>query len=348
MSRKTERKQDSIIFEVTQNCNHACLHCYNVWKNEKPYPSGELGTEDTLAMLEKLLGETGARHVTLTGGEPLLRKDVFEIVDYLRERGRVVNLITNGTLLDESAVKKLGPDKISIYELPLLSVEREIHDRMSGLEGAFDRVTMACAELKAAGAGLCLVFVATKLNIETWAETAELAFALGADAIMFNRFNPGGEGFRNFEMLQPSIEQLSKALDVAEKFTIEYEIPMSCSITMPPCLFDLAKYEKLNFGYCAAGTERAYYTLDPVGNIRACNHSATILGNIRERGFWEIAGSEAMKEFAAACPEFCSGCDMAQTCLGCCKAAGEVCIGSVHELDPFVARFRDAVSKLTR
>ena len=326
--------------EVTQRCNHDCLHCYNAWKNPVDYPMGELGTADTLAMLAKMLDQTRASLVSLSGGEPMLRSDIGEIVDFLAARDVTVNMITNGSLLDEKAVDRLLPDKVSIWELPLLSVEAAIHDRMSGAAGAFDRVTMAIANLKAAGQRLVGVFVATKLNLPTWKETAELGIALGVDGIMFNRFNPGGRGFANLDLLQASPGAVAAAMNLAERISRQYDLPISCSIAMPPCLFDTSGYERLTFGFCAAGTERAYYTLDPLGNVRPCNHSATILGNIRQTGFWDMADGEAMKNFKAARPEFCKGCRMEAQCLGGCKAAAEVCCGSPSECDPFLRAFR--------
>jgi MoaA/NifB/PqqE/SkfB family radical SAM enzyme len=134
---QTARRQDSLIFEVTQRCNHDCPHCYNAWKNDAPYPAiEELSTAPTLAMLDKVLDETDAGHVTLTGGEPLLRRDLPDIVDHLNRRHCVVNLITHGGLLNEATIGRLTPDKISIFELPLLSCEAAIHDRLSGKPGA--------------------------------------------------------------------------------------------------------------------------------------------------------------------------------------------------------------------
>jgi len=334
------RRHDSLVFEVTQRCNHACAHCYNAWKNARPYPAaGELGTAETLAMLGKVLDESGARLVSLSGGEPMLRKDIFEIADYLESRGVAANLITNGSLVTEDAIARLVPDKISVWELPLLSVDRAVHDRMSGAPGAFDRVTMALANLKAARQRVVAVFVATRANLATWPETAELAFALGADGIMLNRFNPGGEGARHIEELQASPEELSRVLDQAEAISEKYGIPISCSIAMPPCLFHTARYKHLTFGFCAAGTERAYYTIDPVGNLRPCNHSPTILGNVREMNFWDLVDSRAARDFTAARPEFCAGCRLETTCLGGCKAAAEACCGDLQAMDPFLAAF---------
>ncbi|MHC4506215.1 MAG: hypothetical protein ACYTFI_23215, partial [Planctomycetota bacterium] len=158
--------------------------------------------------------------------------------------------------MPEPAIERLA-GKVSVFELPLLSSERAIHDRMSGSAGAFDAATLAMATLKAGGERVVGVFVATKLNLPTWRRAAEVAVALGLDGMMFNRFNPGGEGARNIEMLQAGPADLREALDVAEEVAVEYEIAISCSIAMPPCLFDHSRYEKLTFGFCAAGTERA-------------------------------------------------------------------------------------------
>jgi len=343
------RRLQSFVFEVTGACNYDCPHCYNVWKGPAGYPPGELPTADTLAMLDTMLAQTGASLVTLSGGEPLLRRDVFEIVEYLARRGVDVNFLTNGSLLDERAVERLSAGKVSVFELPLLSVQRDIHDRMSGAAGAFDAVTMAIANLQAAGQRVVCVFVATLLNLHTWRQTAELAVALGADGIMFNRFNPGGacgRCRRRIEMLQAPPEMLADALDIAQDICEEYRLPISCSIAMPPCLFDHSRWPKLGFGFCAAGTERAYYTLDPLGNIRPCNHSPTILGNIREKPFWELADSQTMTDFVAARPSFCTGCKLESECLGGCKAAAEVCSGSPTQLDPFIARYRNQARKI--
>lgn len=339
------RGQKSFVFEMTQRCNHECPHCYNAWKNEGDYPMGELSTGETLEMLDKMLDQTGASLVSLTGGEPMLRPDAGEIVDFLVDRGVTVNLITNGSLLDACAIAKLTPEKISVFELPLLSVEREIHDEMSGRAGAFDDSTMAVAELKMAGEIVVCVFVATRLNMHTWRDTAELAIALGADGIMLNRFNPGGEGGRNIARLQASPDEMTGVLEIAQEISEEYDFSISCSIAMPPCLFDISKYPRLGFGFCAAGTDRAYYTLDPLGNVRPCNHSMLILGNIRDGDFWEMADSAPMADFVAARPEFCDGCSMEDECLGGCKAAAEVCCGSPWKCDPFLGEFRGQARK---
>ena len=333
-------RQSSFVVEVTQRCQHDCLHCYNVWKNEAPYPRGELGTAETLALLGRLLDQTGASLVTLSGGEPLLRPDLGEIVSFLADRGAAMNLVSNGGLINAKALDRIGRGRISIFELPLLGPEREVHDRLSGAEGAFDGVTAAITELKLAGERVVVVFVATRLNLGRFGETLELAIALGADGLMLNRFNPGGRGREHLALLQPSPTELVLALDLAERVSRDHELPISCAIPMPPCLVDTSRYQRLGFGFCAAGTERAYYTMDPLGNLRPCNHSPTILGNLAERSFAELAGSACLRAFVAARPRFCAGCSQEALCLGGCKAAAEVCSGSAGEMDPFLSAHR--------
>jgi radical SAM protein with 4Fe4S-binding SPASM domain len=334
-------RQQSFVFEVTSRCNHRCVHCYNAWHSpfgvEEP---GQLPTAETLEMLDAMCDQTAAPLVTLSGGEPMLRPDIFEIADHLRERDKRINLISNGSLLTEDAISRFG-DAIQIYELPLLCVDRKVHDAISGREGAFDDVTMAMANLKLARQRVVAVFVATSRNLPQWKQTAELAIAMGADGIMFNRFNPGGLGAAQVAELQATPEQLTDALDTAQELADRYRISISCSIAMPPCLFDHSRWPALGFGFCAAGTSRAYYTMDPVGNVRPCNHSATVLGNIREQTFAEMVDSQVMADFREARPAFCEGCEHERTCQGGCKAAAEVCCGDVWACDPFLAAFKD-------
>ncbi len=331
--------QNSFVFEVTERCQHDCMHCYNVWKNAAPYPRGELDTAATLDLLGRMLDATGASLVSLSGGEPLLRRDLDDIVAFLRDRGVAVNLISNGALIDAAAVGRLG-GRVAVWELPLLAADRDVHDRLSGAAGAFDRVTEAVSDLKLRGERVVTVFVATRLNLPGFAEALELAIALGADGLMLNRFNPGGRGREHIALLQPTPAELTRALDLAERVSRDYDFPVSCSIPMPPCLFATGRYERLSFGFCAAGTERAYYTVDPLGNVRPCNHSPTILGNLRRERFADLARGDCMRAFVAARPRFCEGCALADACRGGCKAAAEACAGSPAEMDPFLAAFQ--------
>ncbi len=329
----------SFVVEVTPRCQHRCLHCYNVWTGERAYPQGELPTEKLIDAIDRVIDATGATLVTLTGGEPLLRDDLPDIVAHLNARQVGVNLITNGGLLTEEKLAALTPGRVSIFELPLLSSRRAIHDELSGQAGAFDAATLAMARLKAKQQRVIGVFVATRLNLPTLRETLELAVALGLDGVMFNRFNPGGRGFANLARLQASPAELTEALRTANTLSGNYGLPVSCSIALPPCLIDMRPFTHLTTGFCAAGTERAYYTLDPMGNVRPCNHSPRIIGNVFTAPYAAIINGPANRTFCAALPEYCQPCARKDECRGCCIAAGESCHGSPDLLEPFVHEF---------
>ncbi|MBN1440154.1 MAG: radical SAM protein [Anaerolineales bacterium] len=344
----------SLIFEVTQRCNHACLHCYNVWAGEDecartypPYPRGELDTKRTLDLLGKALDETVCSHVTLTGGEPLLREDLPAILEYLRGRNVRTTVISNGRLLDQRMAADCLDRGAALFELPLLSHKREVHDRMSGAPGAWEAVLDAMANLRLLRGRFIAVFVATKLNLDDVRGTMKLAFAFGAQGMMFNRFNPGGRGRANLEMLLPSRGGIRRALEEAAAASAEFDLPVSCSIPIQPCLIDMSAFPRFGTGFCAAGTDRAYFTLDPLGNVRPCNHTPTILGNLREESFADLAASARMRAFAEAMPAFCGPCSRRMECRGGCKAAAEVCYGSAGEEEPFLRINKEHASPLT-
>lgn len=332
----TKPRLQSLIFEVTQQCNHACGHCYNVWQGGGTYPRGELDTARTVDLLAKALDEIDCSHVTLTGGEPLLRKDLLDILDFLKRRHVRMTLISNARLLDGDRIAALLDRGVGLFELPLLSYRREVHDELSAVKGSWDRVLAVMAEARLRHAQVVAAFVATRLNIEHLHETIKLAFAFGARGVMLNRFNPGGRGRNHIEELLPSADQMRLAFETAEAASVEFNLPISCSIPIQPCLVDTRRFPHLGFGYCSAGTERAYYTLDPLGNVRPCNHTDLILGNLFETSFPDLIESQKMARFTCARPEFCRGCSMADECQGGCKASAQVCYGSLEMEDPFL------------
>ena len=331
----------TLIVEVTQRCNHACLHCYNVWASGSEaqpaaYPRGELRTAELLALLTKALDETGCPHVTLTGGEPLLRPDLPQILDFLRLRGVTTTVISNGRLLTEPAVIDLLERGVALFELPLLSHRRQVHDHLSGAPGAFDAVLASMAHIRFHRGQFVGVFVVTRHNLPDLREAIKLAYAFGARGLMLNRFNPGGRGRAHLHELLPTADQMRQALEVAEAAATALHFPISCSIPIQPCLVDTRLFPHLGFGFCAAGGDRAYYTLDPLGNLRPCNHSPTILGNLFHQSFAELMATDRMAEFVGAIPPFCDPCSQRQVCQGGCRASAQVCYGSLTAEDPFL------------
>ena len=330
-------RQDSLIYEVTPRCNLRCGHCYNIWKTPAGGEPGELPTAKALRLIDKACRDARSIRLTFSGGEPCLRDDLEVLVRRAKKRNQDVNLISNGVLLDENRVASLVDAGVGLFELPLNSADRRMHDGMSGVEGSFDNVVKAALAIARTGATLVFVFVGTKNNIDGWRRALELGYALGGRSFLFNRYNAGGVHAGSPEALLPTLDQLRGALAVAEAYAAEYQVGIGASIAIQPCLVDTARYPHIGFGWCAAGTASAYYTLDPLGNVRPCNHSQLVLGNIFATRLSTMAKGEEMRRFMTAKPMVCSPCRLADTCQGGCKAAAEQCYGDACLPEPFLA-----------
>jgi radical SAM protein with 4Fe4S-binding SPASM domain len=324
----------TLMVEVTGRCDHACSHCYNRWRRPRgvdgPYP-------DLAPLLERILEQVDCGDVTLTGGEPLLHPGLPGLVSLLARRGIRVNVISNGHRLDEAACADLIDRGVALFELPLLGYRREVHDRLSGAPGAFDAVLAALAHIRALRGHAAVVFVATRENLDQVAGALELAFALGARGILLNRYNPGCADAGAVARLMPGVDALRRCLETADEVAGRLGLRVSCSVPIQPCLIDLEEFEHLRTGFCAAGTSRAYTTVDASGRVRPCNHTATVLGNVWEEPLREILDPARLERFTHAVPGVCSRCALVETCQGGCRAAAEVCVGRLDDPDPFLA-----------
>ncbi|MFH1220843.1 MAG: radical SAM protein [Candidatus Eisenbacteria bacterium] len=343
------RNHKYLLFEVTKSCQNDCVFCYNVWKEDPDYPQHELSTEDAIAVLDRAIGGTGCKHIGVTGGEPLLKQGLFEIFSFMASRGVEPVLISNGALLDVPTVQRCLDSGIKYFEVSLHSNNQQIHDRLAGRTGNFDEVIDAIMNVKKLGGRVTTVFVATKENIATFKDTVEVNALLGVEWLLFNRVACGGTCIDTWRDLVPEPRQIEVALDRAAGVAERYRVGLSAGVQIQPCLVDLSRFKKVYSGLCPLNdptSEGSYFAIDPAGNLRMCNRSKIILGNLLERPFKEVAGSSQVKEFGSAIPEFCRDCQLATTCAGGCKADALSAFGTLTRPDPYVEMFKDQVRKI--
>jgi radical SAM protein with 4Fe4S-binding SPASM domain len=182
-------------------------------------------------------------------------------------------------------------------------------------------------------------FVATKLNYMDLEHTVELALALGADALMYNRLNLGARNLQYADMLLPTPAMISENLETLERLGETYGLPISVSVVLEPCVIDMTGLKHVNFQPCPLCGKDSYFTIDPVGNLRICNHSPFILGNLRYESFTSIyCNHPYLRRFRENLPVDCRECDpsLREKCCGGCRAAAEQCFGTMDKVDPFV------------
>ena len=327
-----------VVVEVTEACHHHCVHCYNFWRKRRaPVNSPQtLSRAEILALIRKVQRDAPIRQVALSGGEPLLRKDLPEIVGDLDSEGLSVVVITNGTLLTDERVERFPEG--TTFEITLFSVDAQIHDRIAGRVGAFKKVLRGSACVTRQNCRLALSCVINRLNAHDVLQTVELGIALGAEAVLFNRINLSRHSLPMADLLVPTVDQLTHALDAAEEAVRRYGIAVAVSVPIPPCLLDLSRYEHLHFGWCPRGSKEAYYTIGYNGLIRPCNHSSVILGDLRTENFSAIVTRERTEDFWKPVPLECQRCDhpLRDVCRGGCPAASDECYGTRSRIDPFV------------
>lgn len=304
--------------------------------------NGEMSTQQLMDTVARLQDETPVENLALSGGEPLLRQDLPEILRFLRQRDISPVVITNGRLLTPEKVE--ATRDAGAFEITLFSYRREVHDELAGCRGAWNAAVNGMANLRRAGRDFVAVFVATSLNYQDLSKTVELAIALGAYGLMYNRVNFAVHNVARGAQLLPSADMIRQNLDTLEKAGERYGLPIAVSVVIEPCVVDTRPYQHIHFGWCPLAGENSYFTIDPSGDMRICNHSPVVLGNIRQGGFAEIYyGHPHVKEFRETWPVECADCDpqLKQMCGGGCKAAAEQCYGTLERVDPFVTWCRE-------
>lgn len=330
----------AIAIETTAHCQQKCAYCYNAWREDNG-ASFDAGAQKTLlARVDKLLSALDVDHVTVTGGEPFARRDIFELFDLLRERGVGIQIISNGGLIDDAVATRLAPYRVSYVQVTLDGPTAELHDAHVGGAGHYDKTIAGIRALGRAGVRTVGCMVVTRKNAAHVAETLATFRALGVRDIALSRFSPAGYAARHVAELLPSRDDLLVAFRQAIPFAKD-GMRITCTMPVPPCAVEVEELEPLRFGTCAIGTSMQELALGPDGRLRNCTLHAKALGGDRDvldpdvdpaaivRGA-EIASYKKML------PEFCEGCVHASTCGGGCGAAAEWVLGSRRMPDPLV------------
>jgi radical SAM protein with 4Fe4S-binding SPASM domain len=307
-----------------------------------------LPTEQYLNMMAKAIRETGASHIAITGGEPLLHRDALSIIRTACQLVGSVQLVTNGSHLSPIVIQTLADCRLRSVQLTLLSHQADKHNRLKG-HTCFDDVLQAIVSLQKFKISVQVCFVATAQNWGDFASVIELCFALGVKAITYNRMSPAGWAIEQIAELMPSVAQVEHNLATAERLGRRWDIRISTAMPIPPCLIRIERYPWVRFGFCSVGTHSPNITIDPLGYVRSCNLSSHIMGNIIEQSWSEIWRNPYVRQFKRVIPKLCKGCYYAQNCQGGCKESAYATYRDLAHTEPFVhtnimhrAKFHDS------
>ncbi|MEM2098474.1 MAG: radical SAM protein [Candidatus Bathyarchaeia archaeon] len=312
----TKRKFVPLVlsWNITRKCNLKCSHCYiNATKQEL---HNELNTEEAKMLIDQIC-EVSRPLLILSGGEPLLRQDVFELIRYGTEKGLRMGLGSNGTLIDKPTAVKLKEAGVKTVSISLDSSNAKNHDEFRGVEGSWEKAVRAITALKESGVLVQVNTTVTQQNYGEIDEIMSLSEKLGVENFHLFFLVPTGRGVKLADMTADRYEDMIKIVfEKAAKHRLN--VRPSCA----PQFMRIAKDRGLDMRQwirgCIAGLY--YCRVYPTGDVTPCPYLPVKLGNIREKKFKEIwFNSEVFKTLRnfETLKGKCGACGYRNICGGC-------------------------------
>jgi radical SAM protein with 4Fe4S-binding SPASM domain len=314
----------SALFELTFVCNHACSFCYNCPTGQK-----EMNTAEVLDALKKL-AEFNILYLTLTGGEPLLRRDFFEIAAAARQMGFAIRIYTNGYLIDEAMARRIkevaNPVEI---EISIHGARPETHDKLTCVPGSHARILAATRHLRDLGIKVNLKVPVTRDNQEEVLDLERIAQDLDVRIQFDTVITPRDDGDKDPLRLMATDEFLERFwTDEAYRTARKEEVPLPRQ--------DLP-------GEAICGVGRSSFAIDPYGNIYPCVQLRRKAGNIKElaslRDMWRSSPVliQVRREAIEIAQETLKQAKNGEQC-GFCMGVAEVQLGDPKAIYPQIAK----------
>ena len=296
----------SVQLDLTYRCNERCVHCYLDHDDH-----GEMTTQEIKGLLDQLAG-AGVFFLNMSGGEILLRKDFFDILEYARALLFCVKLKTNAILIRErqaARIKSLGVDSIQIS---IYSHRPEIHDAITKVPGSLKRSVEAIRFLSAQGLKVIIANVLMLQNILDYPGVKALAADLGVEFTIDPTITPRMDGDRS--ILSLNINQAS----LRQVFRDEALVGNVEEICAPPKQADEDDLDSLP---CSAGHTACY--VSPYGDVYPCVQFPLPSGNVRRAPFLDIwRHSDQLNEVRSIRTRDLSSCSACVHVAGCTRCPG--------------------------
>ena len=268
-----------ISWNTTQECNISCIHCYRDAGNKR---ADELSTDEGKKLLDEM-GRAGFKIIILSGGEPLMRADIYELIRYAKSIGLRPVLGTNGILITEEVAIKLKEAGLGAAGISLDSTDKAIHDKFRQSEGAWDKTIAAMDVCRKVGLPFQVHTTITNWNEKEVTNITDLAVAKGAMAHHIFFLVPTGRG-KDIEDITLKTEEYEAVLNrILDK---QKEVSIELKPTCAPQFMRIAKERGIPMRFtrgCLAGT--SYCVILPNGDIQACPYLPIKIGNVRETNF---------------------------------------------------------------
>ncbi len=309
----------SAMIEVADRCNEACEHCYQV-QGEK----GEMTTAQVKRVMDELR-ELGVLFLIISGGEPTLRKDFLELVEYARRSKFAVKVFSNGLRITEAMAQRLAELAVQEVQISLYSPDPQAHDSVTRVRGSFEATVAAVRRLTAVGVRVVVKSPLMTVNQADADRYVELVRSLGADFSLDPLLNPRENGDSSPLSLSVGKERYL-ALRRSPAFAKQSKDHRTAALGTSPCKA------------C-----RGNVHIEANGELRPCTQWSVATGNALEEGvvqaFRHDPRARAIRELTWADMWGCRQCDLRDEC-GRCFSDAKLGVGDA--LAPYAEACRHA------
>lgn len=322
-----------VAWETTRDCNLSCIHC-RAAATRGPHPN-ELDTAAGLTLLDQI-SEVGSPVVILTGGEPLLRKDIFELARHGTQKGLRMVMAPNGTLITEATAARMVESGIQRISVSLDGATKQSHDRFRQVDGAFEGAVRGVELAKGVGLPFQINTTITQQNLEEIPKIQELAVKLGAVAHHIFLLVPTGRG-------KYIIDQGISARQYEETLNWFYDqrdqVPLQLKATCAPHYYRILRQraredgKKVTFEThgldavtrgCLGGV--GFCFVSHVGIVQPCGFLEVNCGDVKKTSFAQVWNESKvftdLRDFSKLKGK-CGKCEYRRVCGGCRARAYE-------------------------
>ncbi len=351
LEQKRERKLNGAIaiWNFTNRCNLECKHCYSYAKADS---KDFLSTSFIISKIKELK-EGGVKFVIFSGGEPLIREDIFEIAQEMHNNGIFTYLSTNGLFINKKNVSKI----IEHFNYIGISIDgiEEVHDNFRGMRGAFKKSIEAIKLINSSGGSAGIRFTITKDTQDSFYDIFELATNLGVNKLYISHLVYSGRGLDNLKMditkekRREFVEYIIKRAFEFVENNIDFDI-VTGNMEMDAILLykefkkryphladDLLERLK-NWGGNSAG--RKLLNINYKGEVRPDPFFPFVIGDLTKshfRDIWVNSDNEilkALRKFPRELKGDCQNCKAISICNGGSRSRAYAIYGDLWEMDP--------------
>lgn len=318
-----------VTWDMTARCNLHCRHCYNSSSVQAPSP------EHLLRIAEEL-ADSKIFFISLSGGEPLMEPALWDIINAFKENKKIIQLISNGTLITPSIARKIKMHGVDYVQISLDGL-KETHEYQRGVPGCFEKTINAITYLREEGVSVTVNTLVTQKNKDEITDIIQLLIDLGVREYRTTRLIVMGRG----EDLQPEVLTPQQTHDLITKILkLRTRYLGLMDIIPDECMCFLGEEIKqfgLEWYGCPAG--RTECAVDAAGNVYPCvflPYATFCMGNVITSSFDDIWCSEKFEAFRQI--ERSCDCPITDFCKGGCIAAAYARYGDIYRKDPYCWR----------